>query len=88
MERHYGAHAAIAASAEQLPRADNRRSLDPQQRDVYELPKARVTMTLDARDLHTLRSMLARCRALAAAKARWGIRWVLLPPSPSLETRP
>jgi choline dehydrogenase-like flavoprotein len=67
MERHYGAHAAIAASAEQLPRADNRLSLDPQQRDVYELPKARVTMTLDARDLHTLRSMLARCRALAAA---------------------
>ncbi|MFO0774051.1 MAG: GMC family oxidoreductase [Nitrospiraceae bacterium] len=67
MRNYFGHAVTIFANGEQLPHIDNRIDLDPETKDFYGLPVARITTRLRTNDLEMLTFMRARCRAVAEA---------------------
>jgi choline dehydrogenase-like flavoprotein len=67
VEKHYGAHAMIYGIAEQGPREGNALTLDPEQKDPWGVPKARVDARLNVEDCTLLALMRRQCAHILEA---------------------
>jgi choline dehydrogenase-like flavoprotein len=67
MRKYFGHGVYIWAIGEQLPHEDNKITIDPQVRDYYGIPVAKVTTKLSNNDLEMLSFMSKKCNEIAEA---------------------